>query len=238
MNTWSLKVALLVASIAAANGLAAQPQPVHAIPEWHATVREFARNHFRNPAWGFSHCERDYALARSLATEDHVVLDDDVLFAAAYLHDIAAFKPWGGEEPPDHSDVGAEVVGSVLKDTGFPMQKLDAVRAAIRTHMYYRDPVAPEAVYLHDADALDWLGAIGVARILATVEHGNPPPATPDPDAAPDLPAATATIEQNLKDVPAGVQSPAARARVPALVAEARAFLARLKAESEGGAAL
>jgi hypothetical protein len=27
--------------------------------------------------------------------------------------------------------------------------------------------LAPEAVYLHDAHALDWLGAIGVARIIA-----------------------------------------------------------------------
>ena len=156
MNTWRWKVALWVACSAASSALAAEP--AHPIPDWHATVRQFARNHFMNPAWGFSHCERDYALARSLAAADHVVLDDDVLFAAAYLHDIAAFKPWGGgDEPPDHSDLGAEAVGSVLKDTGFPMQKLDAVRAAIRTHMYYRDPVAPEAVYLHDADALDWL---------------------------------------------------------------------------------
>ena len=223
MNTWSLKVALLVASIAAANGLAAQPQPVHAIPEWHATVREFARNHFRNPAWGFSHCERDYALARSLATEDHVVLDDDVLFAAAYLHDIAAFKPWGGEEPPDHSDVGAEVVGSVLKDTGFPMQKLDAVRAAIRTHMYYRDPVAPEAIYLHDADALDWLGAIGVERIIALA----------DPNGGdPDGPKVVKMLEENLEKVPPRVVSPAGRALVGSRQMELIVFLKELKRES------
>ena len=55
------------------------------------------------------------------------------------------------------------LVDTVLKGTGFPMAKIDAVRGAIRTHMYYRDPVGPEALYLHDADALDWLGAIGVA---------------------------------------------------------------------------
>ena len=33
--------------------------------------------------------------------------------------------------------------------------------------MYYREPVAPEARYLHDADALDWLGAIGDCAAVA-----------------------------------------------------------------------
>ena len=51
--------------------------------DWHVTVRELAGKHFKNPAWGYSHCMRDYALARELAASDHVTLDDDVLFAAA-----------------------------------------------------------------------------------------------------------------------------------------------------------
>jgi uncharacterized protein len=62
--------------------------------DWHETVRTFAAEHFRNPAWGYSHSVRDYRLARELASADHVTLDDDVLFAAAYLHDMAAFPPW------------------------------------------------------------------------------------------------------------------------------------------------
>ena len=136
---------------------------------------------------------RDYALARELAAADHLTLDDDVLFAAAYLHDLAAFKPWE-DEKLDHSDVAAGIVDTVLKGTGFPMAKIDAVRGAIRTHMYYRDPVGPEALYLHDADALDWLGAIGVARVMALV----------DPNGAdPNGPAQVKMLEDNLKDVPA-----------------------------------
>ena len=165
----------LAASAAAAPTASAESAPATAerspagAADWHATVRDFAAKHFKNPAWGYSHCIRDYALARELAAADHVALDDDVLFAAAYLHDMAAFKPWENEKL-DHSDVGAGLVDTVLKGTGFPMAKIDAVRGAIRTHMYYRDPVGPEALYLHDADALDWLGAIGVARIMALVD--------------------------------------------------------------------
>ncbi|HLZ97371.1 MAG TPA: HD domain-containing protein [Steroidobacteraceae bacterium] len=194
-----------------------------ATSDWHETVRAFALEHFKNPAWGYSHCVRDYALARELAAADHLTLDDDVLFAAAYLHDMAAFKPWE-DEKLDHSDVAAGIVDTVLKGTGFPMTKIDAVRGAIRTHMYYRDPVGPEALYLHDADALDWLGAIGVARVMALV----------DPNGGdPDGPKAVKMLEDNLKDVPARVLSPAGRARVAPRKAELEGFLRDLRRESE-----
>jgi HD superfamily phosphodiesterase len=203
--------------------MGAEPGTARSAPDWHATVRQFAKKHFKNPAWGYSHSERDYALARSLAASDHVTLDEDVLFAAAYLHDIAAFAPWGGDEPPDHSDVGADVVGTILKDTGFPMSKLDAVRAAIRTHMYYREPVGPEAIYLHDADALDWLGAIGVERIIALVD-----PKGGDPDG----PKAVKMLQDNLDQVPQRVVSPAGRAMVGQRKSELMEFLKELKTES------
>ena len=189
---------------------------------WRETVRTFAAEHFKNPAWGYSHCVRDYILARRLADADHVKIDDDVLFAAAYLHDMAAFKPWE-DEKQDHSDVGARSIDVVLKGTDFPSEKLDAVRAAIRTHMYYRAPVGPEAIYLHDADALDWLGAIGVARIFGLVDPEGGSPTGPD---------AIKTIEANLKNVPSKIVSPAGKALVAPRVAETREFLRQLGAES------
>jgi len=208
----------LLGSLGARSEIAA-----HSRPDWRDTIRHFAKQHFKNPAWGYSHCERDYALARALAASDHVVLDDDVVFATAYLHDIAAFAPWGGNEPPDHSDVGADVVGSILKDTGFPMSKLEAVRSAIRTHMYYRNPVGPEATYIHDADALDWLGAIGVARIIALADPNG---------GSPTGPQVAKMLEDNLKNVPARVVSPAGRAMVGPRESELREYLKELKSES------
>jgi HD superfamily phosphodiesterase len=203
---------------------AAPAQAAPAAPaDWHATVRDFAAKHFKNPAWGYSHCMRDYALARELAAADHVTLDDDVLFAAAYLHDMAAFPPWE-KEKLDHSDVAAGIVDTVLKGTGFPMAKVDAVRAAIRTHMYYRDPAAPEALYLHDADALDWLGAIGVARIMALVDANG---------GEPDGPKAAKMLEDNLERVPRRVLSPAGRAQVAPRKAELEQFLKDLRRETD-----
>jgi uncharacterized protein len=221
MRLSSLLMVIVIGCMGAAGpAMAAAPA---AASDWHATVREFAAKHFKNPAWGYSHCIRDYALARELAAADHVTLDDDVLFAAAYLHDMAAFKPWENEKL-DHSDVAAGIVDTVLEGTGFPMGKIDAVRGAIRTHMYYRDPLGPEALYLHDADALDWLGAIGVARVMALVEPNG---------GDPDGPKAVKMLEDNLKDVPARVISPAGRALVAPRKAELQRFLRDLRRESD-----
>jgi uncharacterized protein len=192
--------------------------------DWRASVLQFAEQHLKHPAWGLSHSKRDYDLARALATQDHVALDDDVLYAAAYLHDVAAFEPYE-KAGVDHADEAAQIVATLLDGTGFPMNKIEVVRGAIRTHMFGRKPAGPEAVYLHDADALDWLGAIGVARIFALVDPNG---------GAPDGPAALKMLEDNLRDVPPGIVSNAGRAMSVARVHELREFLDHLRRETSG----
>jgi HD superfamily phosphodiesterase len=216
-----LRVALLMILSTAGSCAAAGSEPAG----WREVVRQFAAQHFKNPAWGYSHSVRDYKLARDLAEADHATFDDDVLFAAAYLHDMAAFAPWDREkEGVDHADEGARVVDTVLKGTGFPSAKIDAVRSAIRTHMFDRTPVGPEALYLHDADALDWLGAIGVARVMALVDPNG---------GEPDGPKAVKMLEDNLAKVPSRVLSPAGKKRVPQLQQELAEFLKDLRHETD-----
>ena len=192
-------------------------------PDWRETIRMLAYTHFKQPAWGYSHCVRDYSLAKTLAAADGVTLDDDVVYAAAYLHDMAAFAPWE-KAGVDHADAAAAAVSSVLSGTGFPMDKIAAVQGAIRTHMYDRDPQAPEALYLHDADALDWLGAVGVARILALIDPNGGKPTGPE---------AVAMLEENLAKVPSRVLSPAGRLRVGLRQQELAGFLRALRAETD-----
>lgn len=236
-----LAVLLLAASPARAEtppqpAAPAQAAAAPAPKSWRAGVEAFAKAHFIHPAWGWQHSLRDYDTAKALAKADGVALDDDVLYAAAMLHDIAAFVPWADPDPAkDHSDVGAKALVKVLKDEGFPEAKIAAVQEATRTHMYYRRGQTAEAAYLHDADGLDWLGAIGAARLLATVEHADPLPAKPDPNAIPDLQHALMAIQHNLIEVPDTLQTPAARARAAALVSEGHALIAAIRAESANG---
>jgi HD superfamily phosphodiesterase len=215
----AVALTLVLWAVWADGGVAQAPA---AKPDWRESVRMLAYTQFRQPAWGYSHCVRDYALARTLAAADGVALDDDVLYAAAYLHDMAAFAPWE-QAGVDHADAAAASVASVLRGSGFPMGKLAAVQGAIRTHMYDRDPQGAEALYLHDADALDWLGAVGVARIIALVDPQGGKPTGPE---------AVAMLESNLAKVPARVLTPAGRARVAQRQQETEAFLRALRAET------
>lgn len=190
--------------------------------DWRAAVHRFAEANLKHPAWGLSHSVRDYELAKELAAADQVTVDDDVLYAAAYLHDVAAFEPFR-KPGVDHQDEAARVVESMLAGTGFPMSKIEALRGAIRTHMPGRDPVGPEAIYLHDADALDWLGAIGVARVFGLVD-----PKGGDPDG----PSVVKDLEHSLTAVPPRIVSKAGKARAPHRVRELEQFLRDLRAES------
>ena len=222
----SLAHALLAALAFTASGAPVQaadaPKPaIERGGDWRAAVQKFMKANMKHPAWGYSHSERDYALATELAAVDGVTLDDDVLFAAAWLHDVAAFAPFRTSD--DHQDVAADLVPSLLEGTGFPMRKIEAVRGAIRTHMYARDPKGPEAIYLHDADALDWLGAIGVARIFGLVDPAG---------GSPDGPGAVKRLEDGLGAVPPRIVSSAGKARIEARVRELEEFLGALRAET------
>ena len=60
----SVVMAVAATALAVSPGVAGAPAVA---PDWHATVRDFTAKHFKNPAWGYSHSIRDYALARELA---------------------------------------------------------------------------------------------------------------------------------------------------------------------------
>jgi uncharacterized protein len=136
---------------------------------WKVTIYDLARSKFHHPAWGWQHSERNYRIALELAQGDTLHIDTDVLFAAAFLHDMAAFMPCQNAKL-EHGECAAQQSGAILPAAGFPMAKLPAVQAAERGHMYYSDPgTQPEAIVLHDADSLDFLGEIGAARMLSLV---------------------------------------------------------------------
>ncbi len=134
---------------------------------WKVTIYQLAHSKFHHPAWGWQHSERNYLIALQLAQGDGLHLDTDVLFAAAFLHDMSTFMPCQ-DTKLEHGECAAQQSGAILRAAGFPMQKLPAVQAAERGHMYYSDPGAqPEAIVLHDADSLDFLGDIGAARMIS-----------------------------------------------------------------------
>jgi uncharacterized protein len=120
----------------------------------------------------FGHQPRLYALCPKIG--QGLEYDDDVVFAAAWMHDLGVFLGHRPKDPIelaqwDHVPYTIGRSRELLKEWGFPAQKLDGVTDAIRSHQAKDEPLTIEATILRDADMLEQLGAIGVMRALAKV---------------------------------------------------------------------
>jgi len=132
---------------------------------WREAVVRLADAQFHHPSWGYRHAERNYVLAWHLTRAEALSVDDDVLFAAALLHDWGGLAPFEVEGTP-HQIRSVELAEAFLREAGFPMEKWPTVRDAILGHVPAGQPTTPEGIVLHDADLLDFMGAAGVARFF------------------------------------------------------------------------
>jgi uncharacterized protein len=217
---------MLVGAVARAAD--APPQSASGIPldaPWKVKLYAFAQANFHHPAWGWQHSERNYRLAMEFARGDGLKVDADVVFAAAMLHDMAAFPPWS-KQGMEHGDRAAETSGDVLRDAGFPMEKLGAVQAAERGHMYYSEAKTPEAIVLHDADSIDFLGTMGAVRMLALTGESKP-----------DVRGAIKALRGFIDKIPPKLITKTAQRVGEERVAELKRLLDQFDAESYGGTA-
>lgn len=91
--------------------------------------------------------------------------DLEVLLAATVLHDCVAVEknsPLRGQA----STLSAQRAASILADMGWPLQRIEQVAHAVKTHSYSAgfEPLTLEARILQDSDRLDAIGAVGIAR--------------------------------------------------------------------------
>ncbi|MGH8293476.1 MAG: HD domain-containing protein [Gammaproteobacteria bacterium] len=227
----ALLLSVFLIMVCAAPAFASAPETTAAgIPldaPWKVKIYELAHTKFLHPAWGWQHSERDYLLALRLAKGDDLHVDKDVLFAAAFLHDMAAFMPCE-DKKMEHGECAATQAQKMLEGTGFPMQKLAAVQQAERGHMYYSNPGNdPTAIVLHDADSLDFLGDIGAARIIALTGAK-----------APSFAPAVKTLQGFLKAIPPRLITNTAKRIGAERVAQLKAFLDNLQQETFNGRAM
>jgi uncharacterized protein len=139
--------------------------------DWRESVIACIRAEAR-PADKFGHQPRLYALASRLGRG--MEFDEDVLFAAAWMHDLGVFIGHRPEDPDqlarwDHTPYTITRSNLLLSGWGFPESKLQAVADAIRTHQPDDEPNRIEGVLLREADILEQLGAIGAMRVLVKV---------------------------------------------------------------------
>jgi len=140
-------------------------------------AREYARERHAGtpPCHDFSHVERVLALAERLAPGEGA--DLFTLRLATLLHDIGrGLEARIGPDPDRHEELSAELASAFLAGQGLGDDETEPVLEAILAHRHRRGrvPAGPEARCLFDADKLDSLGAVGVARAYLWLgEHGR-----------------------------------------------------------------
>lgn len=179
-----------------------------------------------HPVWGYAHCLRVNAMAEEIAHDESVGHDSEILRLASLLHDIGLYKAYNLREAPDHAERSAVVASRILHDGDFPPQAMRIVVEAIRCHPPGASPASSmEAGLLKDAIALDYLGNIGVSRIMAMVgsEEG-----------VPDLPTAVRHAESLRRSLPDLLLFESSRLIARERVIEMDDFLSGLRHSTDG----
>ena len=134
---------------------------------WQETFERIASELMKDPTHDFEHAKRVCSISIRLAREENA--DEEVLRAAALLHDVGHSL-----DEKDHEKKSLEIAASLLDMTDFPKEKKEKVLECIREHRFSKgeQALSLEAQILQDADRLDAIGAVGIARcFLWSGEH-------------------------------------------------------------------
>jgi uncharacterized protein len=120
----------------------------------------------RDPAHDFHHIMRVYKNAEIIGRPEGTNMD--ILLPAALLHDLVVY-PKGSVKSSKSSDRSADLAEKILQKYRYSQDHIDKICYCIRMHSYSKNliPVSLEGRILQDADRLDALGAIGVARTFS-----------------------------------------------------------------------
>jgi uncharacterized protein len=179
-----------------------------------------------NPPDKLSHQPRLYQLASQLAAGQSY--DDDVLFAAAWLHDVGVFIGHRPEEPTalakwDNVAYAVEKAPGLLEKFGFPADKIPAVVEVIRTHLPSARPTSFEGTLMRDADILEQLGAVGILRTVSKIGRDTRFVTFED---------ALRILQRNVEELPAQLQLDSARALALPRIQVLKAFLSAAENEN------
>jgi uncharacterized protein len=119
-----------------------------------------------DPAHDHAHFLRVVTTAKRLALSEGAKLE--VVIPAAWLHDLVNVS----KDDPRRSmasKLSGEAAVTFLRGAGYPEIYLDEIRHAIEAHSFSAkiEAKSTEAAVVQDADRLDGLGAIGIARVFS-----------------------------------------------------------------------
>lgn len=125
-----------------------------------------------DPAHDLSHIERVVTAAKSFAITENA--KPEVVIPAAWLHDCVSLPKNHPERRNSSKLAGIEAI-RVLAEINYPVIFFDEIKHAIEAHSYSANiiPRTIEAAIVQDADRIDALGAIGIARCIQVSSSFN-----------------------------------------------------------------
>ena len=93
--------------------------------------------------------------------------DEEVLWAAAYLHDWGGYPTWA-LSGVDHAKRSKQVAENFLNEEGYEENFIIHVLECIEYHHGGNEHRSIESKLLSDADAIDFFGVIGILREFST----------------------------------------------------------------------
>ncbi len=132
--------------------------------DWEAPIQTFVQEQMAaDAAHDLTHVRRVVANARRLA--EACGADEAIVLPAAWLHDCVTV-PKDSPQRSMASRLAAETAVIFLRAIHYPERYLEAISHAIAAHSFSAGipPQTLEAQVVQDADRLDALGAVGLAR--------------------------------------------------------------------------
>jgi uncharacterized protein len=118
-------------------------------------------------AHDFEHVMRVYKNAQKICKKEKA--NEKLVLTATLLHDIVSY-PKSDKRSKLSSTHSAKKSKQILKKYDFSNEEIIIISNAIRDHSFSQNkvPATLEGKILQDADRLDAIGAIGIARVFAT----------------------------------------------------------------------
>ena len=125
-------------------------------------------------AHDFEHTMRVYKNAQKICKKEKA--NEKLILSAALLHDIVSYSKSDRRSKMSSID-SAKKSKQILGKFDFSKEEITIISDAIRDHSFSQNkiPKTLEGKILQDADRLDALGAIGIARVFATGGSLNRP---------------------------------------------------------------
>ena len=117
-------------------------------------------------AHDFDHIMRVFKNAQKICKKENA--HEKLVLSAVLLHDIVSY-PKSDKRSKSSSIKSAEKSKKILKKFNFTKEEIQTISDTIRDHSFSRNkiPATIEGKILQDADRLDAIGAIGIARVFA-----------------------------------------------------------------------